>query len=126
MANWSGNGRINKIQLGTTTLAYQADNAATAGNDILIGSAADDVLDGKGGIDLIRAGGHDVQLHLHPEWSDELTPLPFPGASRKRQHLAFYTLEEQTILIRMGLDLLAQVGCAPITAFRAGSFAANA
>ena len=77
-------------------------------------------------VDLIRAGGHDVQLHLHPEWSDELTPLPFPGASRKRQHLAFYTLEEQTILIRMGLDLLAQVGCAPITAFRAGSFAANA
>jgi protein-tyrosine phosphatase len=30
-------------------------------------------------VDLIRAGGHDVQLHLHPEWSDELRPLPFPA-----------------------------------------------
>ncbi|WP_298618982.1 hypothetical protein [uncultured Zoogloea sp.] len=76
-------------------------------------------------VDLIRAGGHDVQLHLHPEWSDELRPLPFPGANRKRQHLAYYTLEEQTILIRKGLDLMAQVDCHPI-AFRAGSFAASA
>lgn len=77
-------------------------------------------------VDLIRAGGHDIQLHLHPEWSDELRPLPFPGANRKRQHLAFYTLDEQIALIRLGLDLVAQVGCERITAFRAGNFASNA
>ncbi|HQE39708.1 MAG TPA: hypothetical protein PLC55_10460 [Zoogloea sp.] len=77
-------------------------------------------------VDLIRAGGHDIQLHLHPEWADELRPLPFAGANRKRQHLAFYTLDEQIALIRLGLDLMAQVGCDEITAFRAGSFASNA
>lgn len=77
-------------------------------------------------VDLIRAGGHDIQLHLHPEWADELRPLPFAGANRKRQHLAFYTLDEQIALIRLGLDLMGQVGCDRITAFRAGSFASNA
>lgn len=77
-------------------------------------------------VELIRSGGHDIQLHLHPEWSDELRPLPFPGASRKRQHLAYYTLDEQITLVRLGLDLLAQVGCTDVSAFRAGSFACNA
>lgn len=77
-------------------------------------------------VELIRAGGHDIQLHLHPEWSDETRPLPFPGANRKRQHLAFYTLEEQVALIRLGLALMSRVGCNGISAFRAGSFASNA
>ena len=77
-------------------------------------------------VDLIRAGGHDIQLHLHPEWSDELRPIPFPGAVKKRQHLSFYTLDEQIALIRLGLDLMAQVGVEGIRAFRAGSFASNA
>lgn len=76
--------------------------------------------------DLIRAAGHDIQLHLHAEWCDELRPLPFPGANRKRQHLHFYSLEEQTTLIRMGLDLFRQAGCSDVRAFRAGSFGANA
>jgi peptidoglycan/xylan/chitin deacetylase (PgdA/CDA1 family) len=77
-------------------------------------------------VDLIRSGGHDIQLHLHPEWSDEIRPLPFPGAARKRQHLAYYTLEEQVALVRLGLSLMEQVGCSGLTTFRAGSFACNA
>lgn len=76
-------------------------------------------------VDLIRAGNHDVQLHLHPEWTDEIRPLPIPGATRKRQHLSYYTVDEQTALIALGRDLLAQAGCSTITAFRAGSFASN-
>ncbi len=75
-------------------------------------------------VDLIRASGHDVQLHLHPEWTDEIRPLIFAGATEKRQHLAYYTLEEQVALIGLGRDLMAQVGC-NVTAFRAGSFACN-
>ena len=77
-------------------------------------------------VELIRAGGHDIQLHLHPEWSDELRPIPFPGATKKRQHLSYYTLDEQIALVRLGLELMAQVGCGSISAFRAGSFASNA
>jgi len=74
---------------------------------------------------LIRAGNHDIQLHLHPEWTDEIRPLPFAGAINKRQHLSHYSCEEQVVLLRLGLDLLAQTGCDKITAFRAGSFACN-
>ena len=77
-------------------------------------------------VDLIRSAGHDVQLHLHPEWADEIRPIPFPGAARKRQHLIYYSLEEQVTLLRLGLSLMTQVGCTSLTAFRAGSFACNA
>ena len=76
-------------------------------------------------VQLISAGHHDIQLHLHPEWTDEIRPLPFPGASKKRQHMSHYTCEEQTALITLGRDLLSQAGCDTITAFRAGSFACN-
>ncbi|MEF8721943.1 polysaccharide deacetylase [Candidatus Accumulibacter phosphatis] len=77
-------------------------------------------------VEMIRAGKHDIQLHLHPEWTDEIRPLLFPGASAKRQHLSYYTLEEQSTLLDYGRRLLASAGCDKITAFRAGSFACNA
>lgn len=77
-------------------------------------------------VEMIRAGNHDMQLHLHPEWTDEIRPLLFPGAARKRQHLSYYTLEEQYALLNYGRELLATAGCDQITAFRAGSFACNA
>lgn len=77
-------------------------------------------------VDLIKAGGHEVQLHLHPEWADEIRPLLFEGARVKRQHLSFYTLNEQCVLIELGKKLLTEAGCGEVSAFRAGSFAANA
>lgn len=77
-------------------------------------------------VGLIKAGGHDIQLHLHPEWADEIRPLIFAGARVKRQHLSFYTLEEQCALIELGKKLLSEAGGGEATAFRAGSFAANA
>lgn len=76
-------------------------------------------------VNLIKAGDHDVQLHLHAEWADEIRPLPFAGASQKRQHLSYYTFEEQVCLLEMGRDMLEQVGCDNVSAFRAGSFACN-
>ncbi|MCM8620683.1 MAG: polysaccharide deacetylase [Candidatus Accumulibacter sp.] len=76
-------------------------------------------------VGLIRDVGHEVQLHLHPEWTDEISPLVFPGAKVKRQNLAFYTLSEQKTLITLGGDLLRQAGCERISAFRAGSFASS-
>lgn len=76
-------------------------------------------------VELIRSGNHDIQLHLHPEWADEIRPLPFAGASHKRQHMSYYTCDEQMALLTLGCDLLSQTGCNKITAFRAGSFACN-
>jgi hypothetical protein len=75
---------------------------------------------------LIQPKRHDIQLHLHPEWTDEIRPLVFPGAYRKRQHLSHYTFAEQCTLLTLGRTLLADAGANTPTAFRAGSFAANA
>jgi peptidoglycan/xylan/chitin deacetylase (PgdA/CDA1 family) len=75
---------------------------------------------------LIRDAGQEIQLHIHPEWTDEITPPIIEDVSRKRQHLSYYTLEEQTALIAYAKELLERAGSGPISAFRAGSFAANA
>ena len=32
-------------------------------------------------VDMIRSAGQEVQLHLHPEWTDEIKPAPIPAAS---------------------------------------------
>jgi hypothetical protein len=77
-------------------------------------------------VDLIAAAGQDVQLHLHPEWTDEINPPPIADVSRKRQHLVHYTEAEQSSLIAIGRCLLERAKGAPVHAFRAGSFAANA
>ena len=74
---------------------------------------------------LIRDAGQDVQLHIHPEWTDEISPPILDDVSRKRQHLTHYSLAEQTRLIGFAKQLLEDAGSGPITAFRSGSFAAN-
>ena len=74
---------------------------------------------------LIRDAGQEIQLHIHPEWTDEISPPIIENISRKRQHLSYYTLEEQTTLIAFAKALLERAGSGPITAFRTGSFAAN-
>lgn len=76
-------------------------------------------------VKLIRDAGQDVQLHLHPEWTDEIQPPIIEDSLKKRQHLAYYNLQEQTTLIDFGRNLLQQAGSGPISVFRAGSFAAN-
>jgi len=65
---------------------------------------------------LIRRGGHDVQLHLHPEWTDEIDPPILPIARGKRQHLIYYDLEEQTALIAAARKLLESAGSGTISA----------
>ncbi len=74
---------------------------------------------------LIRDAGQEVQLHLHPEWTDEIQPPPLRDIPGKRQHLCHYSRDEQRALIALGKALLCEAqGQAP-TVFRAGSFAAN-
>lgn len=76
-------------------------------------------------VHMIREAGQDVQLHLHPEWTDEIRPALIADSARKRQHLSYYTLDEQTDLIRHARQLLEAAGSGPLTSFRAGSYAAN-
>lgn len=74
---------------------------------------------------LIQDAGQEIQLHLHPEWTDEIRPAIFPDKPYKRQHLFHYDRAEQTHLIKHGRALLEAASDQPISAFRAGSFAAN-
>lgn len=77
-------------------------------------------------VGLIDAAGHDVQLHLHPEWTNEIRPKLIQNSDSKRQHLISYTFDEQLALIRWGRQALEGAVGRPVNAFRAGSFAANA
>lgn len=76
-------------------------------------------------VGLILEAGQSVELHLHPEWTDESKQIIFPHITRKREHLKFFSYEEQKHLILLGLELLNDAGCKNISAFRAGSFGAN-
>jgi peptidoglycan/xylan/chitin deacetylase (PgdA/CDA1 family) len=76
-------------------------------------------------VDMIESAGQEVQLHLHPEWTDEIEPSPIVDALRKRQHLHHYTQQEQRQLLQFGLQLLRAHAKGTVTAFRAGSYAAN-
>lgn len=76
-------------------------------------------------VGLIRESKQEVQLHLHTEWVDESKEPLLEGAHAKRQHLRYFSMEEQTILIAAGAELLKQVGASNITAFRAGNFGFN-
>ena len=77
-------------------------------------------------VSMIRAAGQDVQLHLHPEWTDEIRPALLADVSRKRQHLIHYSADEQTQLIAFGKRALEAAGAGIVDAFRAGSYAADA
>ena len=76
-------------------------------------------------VHMLREAGQDVQLHLHPEWTDEIQPPLLADISRKRQHLAYYSVDEQTQLIAYAKHALLSAGATNVNAFRAGSFAAN-
>ena len=76
-------------------------------------------------VTILNAAKQEVQLHLHTEWVDEsLNPL-LDNVTKKRQHLLYFSLEEQDALTRIGRRLLLDAGAPPINAFRAGSFAFN-
>lgn len=71
----------------------------------------------------ILAGGHEVQLHPHPEWIPYVPALDLPYRSHL---LRDFSLEEQTEIIRFAKQQLELAGAPIPIAFRAGDFAANA
>ena len=54
-----------------------------------------------------------------------IRPPPIQNVQHKRQHLPYYTLDEQRSLIGHARELLERAKGGPVQAFRAGSFAAN-
>lgn len=76
-------------------------------------------------VGLLRESAQNIELHLHTEWVDEAIEPLLPDIHGKRQHLRYYSQEEQTTLIALGANLIKQAGGGGINAFRAGSFAFN-
>lgn len=76
-------------------------------------------------VGLLNAAQQEIQLHLHTEWVNEARMPLLPNVDAKRQHLRYFTLEEQTLLIEKGIALLQAAGASPVNAFRAGSFGFN-
>lgn len=71
----------------------------------------------------IQERGHEVQLHIHPEWLNWM-PHPLLGARRGR-NMAEFTEDEQYVLIERALANLHAAGAHHISAFRAGNYGAN-
>ena len=74
-------------------------------------------------VQTIREGGHDIQLHVHPEWLAKKPDTLLPG--RIGQHLTHFTSDEQRELIGRGVENLHACGVEEVNVFRAGSFGAN-
>lgn len=76
-------------------------------------------------VDLLQVHRQEVQLHLHPEWADEVDPPMVPPPQqgpRKRPLLRQYPRAHQQALISRGRALLERAGVGDVNAFRAGSF----
>jgi hypothetical protein len=76
-------------------------------------------------VSLVGERGHEIQLHLHTEWVDESSVPLLDNIVGKKQFLRYFSLEEQTILIRTGMKLIESAGGRNVNAFRAGSFGFN-
>jgi len=76
-------------------------------------------------LSLIREKDHEIQLHLHTEWVDEAKKPLLDNIAAKKQHLRYFSLEEQTVLIQAGAKLIELAGGKSVNAFRAGNFGFN-
>jgi peptidoglycan/xylan/chitin deacetylase (PgdA/CDA1 family) len=76
-------------------------------------------------VGMLRDAGQDVQLHVHPEWADELTPPLVAGGAGKRPNLPQYSCSDQVRLIQWARQALESALGQPVTAFRAGNYSVN-
>ncbi len=76
-------------------------------------------------VGILKERQQEIQLHLHTEWVDEARVPLLPDVRSKRQHLRYFSRDEQASLIATGARLLREAGVAGVDAFRAGSFAFN-
>ena len=74
-------------------------------------------------VGMIQDRGHEVQLHLHPEWLSFVTSSILTLGPRP--YLKDYTEDEQTLLIARGIQNLRDCGVRSLCAFRAGKYGAN-
>jgi len=73
-------------------------------------------------VDVVLSHGHEVQLHVHPEWIQAMERSPVTGTGTMMRH---FSLADQCVLIDVAANALVNAGAPVPTAFRAGAFGAN-
>jgi len=76
-------------------------------------------------VGLIKKSNQEIQLHLHPEWVNEVGDELLTGVTEKSPNMSAFDQKQQSRLISWGLERLGQAGVENINAFRAGSYTAN-
>ena len=71
----------------------------------------------------VQEQGQEIGLHIHPEWLTDPRCRGLPGFAGPL--LQTYSAEDQSILVRAGLDRLKEAGATKPAVFRAGSWGAN-
>lgn len=71
----------------------------------------------------IQERGHEVQVHLHPEWLQWMDAPILPGS--RAELLKDFSQNDQLFLIRRAIALLNACGSDQLCAFRAGDYAAD-
>ena len=75
-------------------------------------------------VTMILEAKQQIGLHLHPEWLTDTRCRGLPAF--QGPYISQYPLEDQRALIRCGLNRLREAGAPTATAFRAGSWGADA
>lgn len=71
----------------------------------------------------ILEAGHEVQLHIHPEWVPYMTVDPVGG--RRGNMIRDFSYEDQLVLLDLARELLVAAGAPEPVAFRAGDYGAD-
>ena len=74
-------------------------------------------------VELIRANGHDVEIHAHTEWLPCLSDITL--SQENGQDIRLFNEDDQTTILAKAIRNLADVGVSDPVAFRAGNFGAN-
>ena len=72
----------------------------------------------------IVSRGHEVQLHLHPEWLEFAGP-DNPLGQRTGRNMKDFSFDEQCTLLSNAREILVSAGAPAPRAFRAGNYGAN-
>jgi hypothetical protein len=76
-------------------------------------------------VSLVRDAGQEIQLLVQPEWVNQSMIHLFDEDLPRKALMSDLTLEQQTKLIEVGLELSRRAGVEQINAFRAGGYAVN-
>jgi hypothetical protein len=74
-------------------------------------------------VNAVQKRGHEIGLHIHPEWLGWLDESPLGG--RNRQLLKDFSAADQRWIIDRALRFMRDCGVHAVTSFRAGNFGAD-